>query len=206
MSVTPPEPTPAPARRPPSFARQVFPLLAIGAAALLAIALGIRYSMMQLQLTHVSRVNADLHSLARALDEYKTAHGEYPPMRPVGDWVSTIPPHPTDRPEAPLTSAESRLHLIEPGGTDLAGLTTPVAFATSLWHDPLARIRSLPYLYHTDGRHYLIFSAGPDRDYDIDPTRDVDFATSQPSPLLLARIYDPTNGSLSDGDLLRLNP
>lgn len=203
---SPPDPEPPRPSRLRILARWGLWTLAIGLSIFVVMGVGLRWLLTLHNDSVVSRVNVDLRSVARALEEYKTAHGEYPPMRSVGDWVSAIPPHATRPPEAPLTSAESRLHIIEPGGSNVAGLTTPTAFITSLWPDPCARIRGLPFLYHTDGHHYLIFSAGLDGDYDVDPIRDIDFTTSQPSPLLLARTYDPTNGSQSDGDLWRLNP
>lgn len=50
---------------------------------------------------------------------------------------------------------------------------------------------------------WIVVSAGPDGDYDIDPREVYDSSAKRPSAVLLTLTYDATNGTLSDGDLWR---
>jgi hypothetical protein len=81
-------------------------------------------------------------------------------------------------------------------------LTTPVAHIASYPADPFAKTPGtcLGYYTHLD-KGYILFSAGPDRDYDIDPVKDYDALTTNPLPQLLMKTDDPTNGAKSNGDL-----
>lgn len=141
------------------------------------------------------RAITDMRSLGTALESYKVDNGAYPAMRPARELVPDIP---SDAPEA-------RFNTIEWGRSTLMGLTTPVAFVTSLYPDPFSDFKGMPFVYHSDGHHFILISAGPNCDHDIDPTRDVDFAISQPSPRLVSLTYDSTNGTGSSGDYWRLD-
>jgi hypothetical protein len=84
-------------------------------------------------------------------------------------------------------------------------LTTPIAYVTRMMLDPFNV--GEPFAYHRETRPdvegWLLVSQGPDEDFDIDPARDYDGSAPQPTPALAARIFDPTNGTISDGDLVR---
>ena len=63
---------------------------------------------------------------------------------------------------------------------------------------------TLPYAYYADGHGgWLLFSPGPDRDYDTVPDEDYDSSAEVPSASLLTKIYDATNGVFSNGDVYR---
>jgi len=105
----------------------------------------------------------------------------------------------------PDDAAEARLWTAETGNSNIEGMTTPIAYLITMFPDPFSPHHSAPYAYYTDGRQYVLFSLGPDTDYDIDPVRDIDFSTTQPSPRLLTLRYDPTNGTGSSGDVWRVS-
>ncbi len=51
----------------------------------------------------------------------------------------------------------------------------------------------------------ILFSPGPDEDYDIRHPEEVyDSELKQPSPLLITFAYDATNGTKSSGDVFRV--
>jgi len=146
-----------------------------------------------------SRVKVDLRSLATALESYALDNGSYPAEHIVADFPAGRRPINLDANSVKTQST------IEPGrGESLFGLTTPISYMTSLFEDPYS---SRPYIYHTDGKGWILISAGPDRRYDIDPIADYDSSAHQPSPHLLQKTYDPTNGTDSRGDVYRIwNP
>jgi prepilin-type N-terminal cleavage/methylation domain-containing protein len=140
-----------------------------------------------------ARAAADVRSLATALEAYHTDYNNYPPT-----------------PVASLSDRYQRL----------AFLTTPVAFMTGLplevftlkngheepyafWNANLndAMKYSPIYYYLPDekGRRgrWVLFSRGPDRDYEAAP---------EEGGGGLLMYYDPTNGSVSNGDIMRFGP
>jgi prepilin-type N-terminal cleavage/methylation domain-containing protein len=163
----------------------------------------------------VSRVKSDLRALATAIESYTADHG-LPPL----DWSV-----PRGEPEAPGMS-EATSGVLFPGYVETAGavhpgLTTPVAYIADCWQtDPFARSASyeaIPfeeqkYTYklfipargvrpmddyvlagYEDyyGAWYLV-SIGPDRTF-------VNGGTLVQS----TRVYDPTNGTVSIGNIFR---
>jgi hypothetical protein len=134
----------------------------------------------------VSRAKTDMRSLSTALESYIVDNRMPPP------------------------SADGARRCIP-----VSVLTTPVAYIVgeSITSDPFMddeqRHSSHPFLYGAVGDGYLIVSAGPDKTYDIDPQRDYDpacrgnAASSVCAPLLL-KTYDPTNGTISTGDIWRV--
>ena len=151
----------------------------------------------------VCRAKADMRSLAIAIEMYALDQESYP-----------------------VPSDEDGLALLQSGGTDSdannwlalrlpATLTTPVAYVTSLLPDPFpAPMESQDDYYHYTSRKFvqsvqgdveslvdyvvklynpydpgvkfLLLSKGPDQDLDC----------SDPN------LYDPTNGTLSGGDIV----
>lgn len=68
---------------------------------------------------------------------------------------------------------------------DLKSLTTPVAYLSALRADPFAREAS-PIRYVPKGKDWLLYSIGPDQSDDKGGIQ-----------------YDPTNGAVSRGDIVR---
>lgn len=54
----------------------------------------------------------------------------------------------------------------------------------------------------TGKKGWIIISAGPDRDYDVDAPKVYDIYSTATLPALINLEYDPTNGTISNGDLI----
>lgn len=67
--------------------------------------------------------------------------------------------------------------------------------------------RAEPFDYYTDGEGYIIVSRGPDSVFQINPARDYKYAENSGAiaPGLVKKQYDPSNGSLSMGDIFRVS-
>jgi type II secretion system protein G len=122
----------------------------------------------------VARVETDMRTLAVALEAYRVDEDQYPPSANPPSW----------QPE-----------------TQTWRLTTPVAYVTSIPRDTFAyRPSSMllggpfgvfgSYLHYVDeavlDQYWLLFSYGPDGDMEYGELH-----------------YDPTNGTVSDGDIYR---
>lgn len=144
----------------------------------------------------VSRVKADFYVIALALEAYKTDTNKYPD---------------TDVPER-----WRRFNM----------LTTPIAYVTTLPKDPFLQIKDwhldnysdwgprhgyykLGCMPLTNASRWAISSNGPDLDEDSVPIRFYPGYSPQvfdkQDPNFNFQIYDPTNGSVSDGDIWRLS-
>ena len=146
----------------------------------------------------VSRVRNDLRSVASALEAYYVAHRAYPPsssdparsLRHIRKGKETVPSFMANGP-----------------WYEGATLTTPVKYLPSTgltWdHVDVFAGRQVPYGYYSTPKGWLLFSAGPDGDYDLDGTQ-YDPSRPMPGPELLLLSYDPTNGTLSGGDIVRV--
>ncbi len=111
----------------------------------------------------------------------------------------------------------------------LNALTTPVAYLRNIPHDPFHADFTGRYRYGTDvdvGRDHpiagawVLVSDGPDEDKDIDPAYVVinvlggenrsllytEYPFEGLGEPLLHFVYDPTNGTLSSGDIVRFGP
>ncbi|MBN1900198.1 hypothetical protein JW926_02580 [Candidatus Sumerlaeota bacterium] len=105
-------------------------------------------------------------------------------------------------------------------------ITTPQAYLTSYFGDPFADTKGCVFAYYKDTNGWIVASFGPDTDEnDEDPiVGDIGFSTpytvetrydsriAQPSELLVtgdgqsgeACTYDPTNGTVTSGDIYRV--
>jgi hypothetical protein len=138
-----------------------------------------------------SRVKSDMRSMATAIESYRIDYDTYPTTVPLAAFL-------------PL---QERGNLRRAGGAGLAcpsNLTTPVAYLTSFFLDPFAPGSKIPFAYYADEDGWVLVSPGPDGKYDINPESDYSSSVSQPSLRLLAKYYDPTNGAVSPGDLVRV--
>lgn len=198
----------------------------------------------------VARAKADMRSLVTAIEAYRTDHTMYPPGTD----------NPAKYPEAiatflgPLAAGFYAFQTRDSGasvGTQFAGVTTPIAYITSIPTDPFAGQASgyLTYCYRPASvtkNGFILTSFGPDADVlapngrgtthagnvlstavdpktparmgDINERMVIHLIEGDPvapatladaprmRPLLDDLTYDPTNGTVSDGDLWRLGP
>ncbi len=201
----------------------------------------------------VSRVKSDLRTLTVAVESYRIDHNRYPEG--------------TDNPNNYPQEISNFLGPLAPGyytfrtrggaggsgvvGSSFFGITTPIAYTTSVPLDPFALQTggNLTYAYRpakSQGNGYIITSFGPDADVldangkgTTNPNPLSTFSdTKSPSrmgdineravihviegtdPALISTVqaggglrilledlaYDPTNGTVSDGDVYRLGP
>lgn len=155
----------------------------------------------------VSRVKADMRTLATAIESFYIDHKFYPEGRAMTELSR-------DR-EALASAGIGHLTTSPPGRMDpegrrVPGLSTPIGYiARAVLKDPFSPLtRKNPYIYHLGDREkygpkiwrWMLISAGPDGDYDFDPTVAFDDARAE---FLTSVIYDPTNGLVSNGDLMR---
>jgi type II secretory pathway pseudopilin PulG len=142
----------------------------------------------------VARVKNDHRILATAMEAYLVDHNVYPPDQ-----------------DNDITDPVERGFLM---------LTTPVAYITSLQRDPFSppfdpsmsnAMNIAAFYYMASGSDnarendpaigtenaYAVISIGPDREDDSQNTDPFPYTTN-------FDIYDPTNGSSSHGDILRL--
>jgi prepilin-type N-terminal cleavage/methylation domain-containing protein len=175
----------------------------------------------------VSRVRSDLRTLATAIEAYSVDHNQYPPHMLVdqitGNEADPWIPNPPGGPFATAAGTQNEFHF-----SRRMGITSPIAYITNLPLDPfhvankpiaegssiLATARNpiiREYLYGNSPQGsanantvaafelvyggWRVWSGGPDygrRDiYLRNPTSDA------------MRIYDPTNGTISQGDIWR---
>jgi prepilin-type N-terminal cleavage/methylation domain-containing protein len=139
----------------------------------------------------VARVRTEMRSLAVALEAYRTDQPAYPPY---------------------FLSPSIR---VQPTSARLRPLTTPVAYVSSVWKDVFAlhsldrnydafdyvdeesgkRFFTPPYDYQwTYGYAWIMNSMGPDI---INQFRSIGYPDM---------FYDPTNGTVSTGDIVRAGP
>lgn len=145
----------------------------------------------------VSRARVDMRSLATAIETYYVDNNAYPLH--TTDSSLSINSHPT----MGASSTRPSFRILTQRGQQT--LTTPIAYMISYFPDSFAPFEGLTYCYYTDGPGWILWSAGPDGDYDIVPERDYSSEIDQPSLHLLSTVtYDPTNGTVSDGDIWRV--
>jgi len=87
----------------------------------------------------------------------------------------------------------------------LASLTTPINYINALPVDPFARPRQI-YSYYADASRsgWILWTPGLDHKFDLTQSnigRLYDPNIKQPSPELMLYMWDPTNGTVSDGDI-----
>lgn len=128
-------------------------------------------------------VRSDLRSLSTALEAYMIDNDTYP----------------------------RTLHLLTTPDTYIAAIPPDPFGPTTGWrkHVPFAYHRHVPDDADPHGMGWILWSRGPDEDYDLNPgniAKVYDTPTSQPTLLLITQFtYDSTNGSKSDGDVWRVH-
>ncbi len=154
----------------------------------------------------VSRVKTDMRSMAVALEAYYVDNYSFP--------TSVPGTHPLSFNKAPATREMPSFRLgvktKSPGGREMVvpmTLTTPIAYLTRYFEDPFQVTPTEPqptFAYYGDTNGWILISPGPDGDYDINPAKDYSSDIPQPSLQLLLKAYDPTNGTVSGGDVFRV--
>ena len=150
----------------------------------------------------VARAKNDMRTLRVALEAYRLDNTQYPrDIRGTGTWTTWYQ------------------------------LTTPIAYLTSVPHSPWRTWEYIhagyndpgmpPYDYaqyedlqdetwtprlHAAGLLYTVVCSGPDEDNDLGWDQ-VDYIVVYPArrPSALGYLYDPTNGSVSSGDIIMTN-
>jgi hypothetical protein len=142
----------------------------------------------------VSRARNSMRSMATAIESYFVDNNSYPasttdtaviPLHAYALDGYTVPSFLSHYPDGP------------------AMLTTPIAYATSYFPDPFASVPGETFAYFQKEDGWITFSPGPDGKFDLlwdlYTTR-----IAQPSLELILFAYDPTNGSISGGDVFRV--
>lgn len=146
------------------------------------------------------RAKSEIRNLAVALELYYDDHRSYPPA--VNEKGEAIP-------------FATEGHSISAGFVSWM-LTTPEAYAGSIPFDPFRDKKiagwARAYRYATDGKTgWILASRGPDREFDMDLAAYITDASCDITRYLTqfggTQVeYDPTNGSLSTGDIYRTGP
>jgi type II secretory pathway pseudopilin PulG len=153
----------------------------------------------------VSRAKSDMRTLATGIESYYV------------DWGS--PPVPADESGVIVPPAVATLDGFETFTP--TSLTTPVSYVRSLLDDPFFRQQGELGLFHYASREYFIATEGNDAFFEIfltglvgAPQRNLQYYImshgpdgDHDSPFLSenpdgAALYDPSNGSLSSGDII----
>ena len=157
------------------------------------------------------RTRSDMRSLATAIETYYVDHGVYPAF--------------TRRSADQVDAGQYKDRRAAPGSTfravtpTMQSLTTPIAYITSYFPDPFADTKGTTFRYYADAHGWILGSWGPDRDeatggqmkWDGGIEKIYDGSLADPLvPILTgagsrgAYNYDPTNGTVSAGDLWRV--
>jgi prepilin-type N-terminal cleavage/methylation domain-containing protein len=173
----------------------------------------------------VSRVKTDIRSLATGIESYYIDNNLYPVCAREGRLTAGEHHYNyyqnTWRVDA--THDYCTFSAQQNANPKIFVLTTPIAYITSYFVDPFADCKSSTFGYYCDTNGWIAWSPGPDTDQaegtDLShTTRAVetvyDSRISQPSLQLLvgyntatgteAFTYDPTNGTVSPGDVWRV--
>ncbi len=152
----------------------------------------------------VSRVKADLRTVATAIESYTVDYGRVPydgePGLPHHGWVnsmarltspiayfSTIHTDPFQDPTFPNTTLPGHSHYLDPVNTK----NHSYDYGSGYWHG-IHLGQSANYVRNFGLSMWKIGSAGPDLRFENDG-----------SFYGMEEIYDPTNGTVSDGDVYR---
>lgn len=173
----------------------------------------------------VSRARTDMRSLATAIEAYYIDWNWYPPYG-----VGAVSVNSALAPDSPASALPSFRLEMQEGKLRFGGLSTPVAYVTRYPPDPFAPAEGATFVYWSIApgqadpsgtiagektpQGWILASAGPDGDYDLADEYDVYDSSALPPALTQliggtskkgsAFTYDPTNGTVSDGDIWRV--
>jgi hypothetical protein len=153
----------------------------------------------------IARVRSDLKHLAKAIERYHNDHHKYPPWARGKEGVNGF---------APESSGAYKMHTFAKDA-----LTYPKKYIESYPCDPFSDTKGATYGYYTDGGGFILYSWGTDTDegdaksweLEADVEKVYNSKIAQPSFTLLtgkssapkggAYTYDPSNGTVSQGDI-----
>ncbi|MBN1518076.1 DUF3352 domain-containing protein [Candidatus Sumerlaeota bacterium] len=145
----------------------------------------------------VSRTRADQRSLATALEAFYIDNNQYP------NWATGVDSINNSKEPSVALKAVDSMNAQEYSAWHL---TSPIAYITRYPEDVFST-KGYGFNYYSDGNGWILWSCGPDKVLDLtvdnifelyDPT------IQQPSKALLNFSYDPTNGTRSGGDIIRV--
>lgn len=153
----------------------------------------------------VSRASADMRSISIAIESYGIDTNAYP--------ASSSDPSQNFYGKFIAQSPElAKVPTFRPGGSPgMMSLTTPIQYMTRMVGDPYAPAEGATYaFYSTPGGDlqssgWILWSPGPDARYDLNALniREAYDPRSPASEMLINLTYDPTNGTMSPGDIWR---
>lgn len=169
----------------------------------------------------VSRAKADQRSYATGIETYYVDLNQYPVWARNGRTEAGLSFNAAAYPGGVNMNQIDSFAVKVPGTTDVNTLTTPIAYVTSYFPDPFMDTRGATFGYYCDSNGWVVWSAGPDTDQasgtdlgsasgDNWVETGYDSRVSQPSLTMLtganvqAVTYDPTNGTVSPGDVWRV--
>lgn len=145
----------------------------------------------------VSRTRSDMRSMATALESYYVDNNAY------AAWVMSDDPQSAAAGNSTLAGMPT-FRNYTPGSA--FSLTSPIAYVTSYFPDVFNSDRENPgpFSYFSDGRGWILTSPGPDAVFDFNPIEVYKSDLGMGNPHLIQYSYDPTNGTVSHGDIWRI--
>jgi len=162
----------------------------------------------------VSRVKADQRSCATGLESYYVDNNDYPAWSRQNNGANGF---------AGTGKGAYEIHTLRVWAAirNFNTVTTPIAYLTDYFKDPFADTKGTTFGYYKDSNGWILYSYGPDTDEAETNHGDIDIGVetiynssmSQPSITLLcgggtgssgAYTYDPSNGTISNGDVYRV--
>ena len=153
----------------------------------------------------VSRARADMRTIATAIESYHIDKGQLPAFTTLPEMthdLDLLDDEMLRQEQVPTFARKNWQGSEDPGANSLS---TPIAYLSRLFEDPFASPQGAGYRYWHDGEGWIIWSPGPERKYTItDPAEVYSGTDERPSEALLLHSYDPTNGTVSPGDIWRI--
>jgi type II secretory pathway pseudopilin PulG len=143
----------------------------------------------------VSRAKSDMRSMATAIESYYVDFNVYPPSTEnPGEMYGNKPAN---------ADHFSTFRVMNP--KQAMPLTTPIGYLTSSFFEPAnSDLNSGPYGYFSEKDFWVVWTAGPDKKFDINPSNFQGFKFPITSEEIANQTYDPTNGTISAGDIWRV--
>jgi hypothetical protein len=158
------------------------------------------------------RVEADLRSLAVGIESYFVDHNVYPAHAFDANLIVDAAAR-KSCPDLDWSPPTFRRSVANGAGRDVFSITTPVAYLLGYFSDPFApqeKQCSRTYAYYSVNKKehsgWISWGAGPDGDYDLDWRKYGgigEFNQEGVDLRFIDVVYDPTNGSVSNGDIVR---
>ncbi len=148
----------------------------------------------------VSRTLADMRTAATGIESYYVDYNKYPDSVVGKESINGNLPETHPAYWMPTFKAVQNNN-----GERVSQLRHPIAYIIKPEPFDVFAKSGEAYLgyYSPDGRKWTLFSPGPDGDYDIDPEKDLAGDPAEALKKIETLSYDPTNGSISNGDIFR---